>query len=83
MGSENLAEVSGTILVTGCRRHLHEPPSVVEMSGMPFISFTGIGHSFGGLASVCVHPHLGIQLSSLGSKLWGTDIFRDAFLEEQ
>ena len=57
---ENLAEVSSIILVTGCRRHLHKWSSVVEMSGMPFISFTGIGHAFGGLASICVHPDLSI-----------------------
>lgn len=57
---ENLAEVSSIILVTGCRGNLHEWSSVVEMSGMPLISFTSIGHAFGGLASICVHPDLSI-----------------------
>lgn len=62
-----LAEASSIALVTGRLGHLQEQPSVVEMSGMPFISFTGIGHAFGGLASVCTHPDLGFQLSSLGN----------------
>lgn len=46
MGSENLAEVSSITVVTGCLGHLQEQPSVVEMSGMPFISFTGICPAF-------------------------------------